>query len=121
MPSTRPWSPHPPVWEWEGILGLLREQYLEDFEERAAIIAYCSKEYRGVAEIRAYCLLIDRIHEEGGFTTTHMQDMDFIRQLGRAERFRRHDAIGRRIMAGTWPKRKGIERTNYLTTEEISA
>lgn len=116
MPPTRPWTPHPPVWEWDGISEATRSRALEHFEERAAIIEHNGGMVRELAESRAYCLLIETMHEKGSFSSGHVQKMDVVRQLQRREIFRRSDAIGRRIMAGTWPARKkNGERTCWLT------
>ena len=70
--------------------------------------------------MRAYCALIEIMHDRKVFSSEHMSQCDVIRQIGIAEGFRRHDAIGRRIMAGTWPKRKGGVRTCYLTSEDLA-
>jgi hypothetical protein len=115
-----PWTPHPPVWEWEGLTDAVKERALEYYEERAAFIEYEGKQARGPAEARAYCILIDVMHAKKLFNTEHMRHGDVIRQVDRREAFRRHDAIGRRIMAGTWPKRKGGVRTCYLTSEDLA-
>ena len=72
------------------------------FEERAAIIEHHGGEVRELAESRAYCLLIETMHDKGAFSSEQVQKMDVVRQLQRRELFRRSDAIGRRIMAGTW-------------------
>jgi hypothetical protein len=121
MGRTMPWTPYPPVWEWEGISKEIGDRAREAYEERAAIIEYDGRQARGPAEARAYCILIDVMHEKKIFTTEHMQSCDVIRQIGQREAFRRHDAIGRRIMAGTWPKRKGLVRTCYLTPDDFPA
>ena len=120
MPKTEPWTPHPPVWEWDGLSDVSKERARECYEERAAIIEYNGGLSRGVAELRAYSILIDVMHEKKLFNTEHMRDGDVIRQVDRREAFRRNDAIGRRIMAGTWPKRKGGVKTCYLTSEDLA-
>jgi hypothetical protein len=97
----------------------VKEWAREHYEERAAIIENDAGEYRGTAEMRAYSIVIDTMHERKLFNTDHMRDGDVIRQVDRREGFRRHDAIGRRIMAGTWPSRKGWVRTCYLTPEDL--
>jgi hypothetical protein len=105
MPKTEPWTPHPPVWEWEGLSDATKERGREYYEERAAVIEFDAGEARGPAEMRAYCELVDAMHDNGAFSTEHIANNDVIRQIHVAEIFRRHDAIGRRIMAGTWSKR----------------
>lgn len=114
-----PWTPHPPVWEWDGLSDAVKERAREYYEERAAIIEHKGGMLGAVAELRAYCILIDVMHTKKLFNTNHMRDGDVIRQVDRREMFRRHGAIGRRIMAGTWPARKGGVRTCYLTSEDL--
>ncbi len=120
MSRTMPWTPHPPVWEWDGLSDAVKERALEYYEERAAIIEFDGGQAKGPAEMRAYSILIDVMHEKKLFNTDHMRDGDVIRQVDRREGFRRHDAIGRRIRAGTWPKRVGGVRTCYLTSEDLA-
>jgi hypothetical protein len=72
-----------------------------------------------VCHLRSYAQCIEMLHELGAFTTEHLTNFDVIRQLQHADGFRRHDAIGRRINAGTWQKEKGTTRTLFLTDEDI--
>jgi hypothetical protein len=72
-----------------------------------------------VCQLRSYALCIEKMHELGIFKTEHFTEFDVIRQLGHADGFRRHDAIGRRIKAGTWEKEKGTKRTLFLAEEDI--
>lgn len=108
---TRPWTPYPPVWEWDGIKAALGERCREHFEYRSAILEYDGGQVRGVAEMRAYCAIIEVLHEKHAFTTEQIQKYDVIEQISGAESFRRHDAIGRCIMNGTWPaKYSGVTK-----------
>jgi hypothetical protein len=105
LSATRPWTPHPPVWKWAGLSESLRQRAREHFEERAAIVEYEDGQARVVAELRAYCFLVEMLHDKGAFTSEQIKNTDVISQLQRAEAFRRHDAIGRCIMNGTWPSK----------------
>lgn len=105
MPKTQPWTPEPPVWEWNGISERFRARAKERYAQRSSAIE-SDGQARGPAELRAYCELVEVMHEKGVFNTEHIRSHDVIRQLHRAENFKRHDAIGRRILAGTWPKRE---------------
>lgn len=79
----------------------------EDFEERAALMEYAAKMPRVVAEQRAYCLLVETLHDDNAFTSDQMASEDVIRQLNRVELFSRNDAIGLCVVSGTWPKQRG--------------
>jgi hypothetical protein len=79
-----------------------------------------AKGCRHIAELRSYTLCIEKMHDLSMFSTDHLAKYDVVRQLRHSEMFRRHDAIGKRIAAGTWPKRTGIERTNFLTDEDLA-
>jgi hypothetical protein len=101
---TKPWTPHPPVWEWDGVASPIGDLSKEYFGKLADAIEQEAAQYRAVAEMRAYCAIVDVLHQSGVFTTEHLHGHDVIRQVARAESFRRNDAIGRCIMAGTWTK-----------------
>ena len=104
MSVTRPWTPHLPVWEWDGIASTIKDLAGECHGRLTEAIEREAKQYRPVAELRAYCAIIEIMHECNVFSTDHLHRHDVIRQVARAESFRRHDAIGRCIMAGTWTK-----------------
>lgn len=107
MSKTRPWTPHLPLWEWKGVPRALRVSAKGNFEERAAIMEYDAKMPRAVAEQRSYCLLVETLHEGNAFTSEQISSEDIIRQLNRVVLFQRNDAIGRCVMEGTWPKKRG--------------
>lgn len=116
LPSTRPWTPALPVWKWPGIPAAVRARALEYFEERAAIIEYDGGQSIGPAELRAYCLLIETMHDKGAFTSEHMQKCDVVRQLNRLDNFRRSDGWGRLIAAGKHGKKNGRGGSPERTT-----
>ena len=110
MPATRPWTPHAPVWEWDGITREIKDLAGECYGELTLAIERDARQYIEVAKMRAYCAIIEILHENNIFTTEHLHKCDVIRQVDRAESFRRNDAIGRYVMEGTWTKDlRGLE------------
>jgi len=98
MSATHPWSPHPPVWEWTGISKKAATRAREIFEERAAIIEHHGGYSQATAEIRAYCALVERMHEAGVFTLEQIE-IDVARQVWRAERFQREVAWAKALVS----------------------
>lgn len=114
-----PWFPLPPVWDWPGISADHADRARAYFVRQADRLESQVSGCRHIAEARAYALCIEKMHDLGIFSTDHISELDVVRQVRRAELFARHDAIGRRIAAGTWPKRDGKERMSFLTEEDL--
>jgi len=112
---SHPWCPGKPVWEWADLPCRYQERAKQLFK-RCAEYLLAQGQPRHLADMRAYAALIERMESAGVFELVHFQEYDVIFQLSQARQFRRHDAIGRRIMAGTWPK-----GATPITEDEVAA
>jgi hypothetical protein len=118
MPKTEPWSDNnqsTPIWDL--LPEKLANRAREVFAERAAIMEYDGGQSRGTAEITAYAFLVEKLWDLGVIDLEMIDKSNVNVQLKRAVMLRRHAAIGRRIMAGTWNKVDGQKPT--LSPEEI--
>lgn len=101
MPKTEPWSdyhgPSTPIWElFDERYNRLRERIREDYEERAAIMTFCSTATvgtAGTAELFAYAFLVERLWDANLIHSTMITKSNIVTQLGRARQIRKNSEL----------------------------